>query len=173
MVRLLTLVHRSIAARLAGGALITAIETGVFGLALLMMIVSAGEIALYPGTLDSLAQNFFFLWVLFAMVLPFALLLALFILWPTAAISGALLMIGAKHGRLFTGPTIWIATGLAIGVGYGWLFFAGGLPRFDIVEGPLAPTAALVWTGASGAFAGWRLHRKLDRAGCFAPPAAA
>ena len=27
----------------------------------------------------------------------------------------------------------------------------------------LAPTVALMWTGASGAFGGWRLHRKLAR----------
>jgi len=166
------MVHRSIAARLAGSALMTAIETGVFGLALLMTIVSAGELALYPGTLDGIAQNFFFLWAMFAMVLPFALLVALFVLWPTAAISGALLLVGAKRDHRLAEPMLWLAIGLAIGLSYGWLFFVGGLPRFDIVEGPLAPTAALVWTGASGAFAGWRLHRKLDRGGCFAAPAA-
>ncbi|WP_156878279.1 hypothetical protein [Sphingopyxis sp. QXT-31] len=151
----------------------TAIETGVVGLALLMIIVSAGELALYPDTLDSIAQNFFFLWVLFAMILPFALLVALFVLWPTATISGAVLLVGAKRDRRLAGPRLWSVIGLAIGLCYGWLFFVSGLPRFDIVEGPLAPTAALVWTGASGAFAGWRLHRKLGRAGCFAPPAAA
>lgn len=149
------------------------IETAICGLALLMMIVLAGELALYPGTLDGLAQNFFFLWVMFAVMLPFALMAVLLVVWPTAAILGALLWFAATRDRRFAALPLWIAVGMAVGLVLGSMVFIGGVPHFDIVEGPLAPAAALGWTGASGAFAGWRLHRKLDRMGRFEAPAAA
>ncbi|QNO29088.1 hypothetical protein EEB18_009215 [Sphingopyxis sp. OPL5] len=172
MVRLLTFAHRSAVVQLAGGALLTAIEAGIFGLALLMMIVSAGEVARYPGAAEAIVENFLFLWGMFAVTLPFALMVSLIVLWPTAAISGGLLLLGAAQDRRFAATSLWIATGAAVGIGYGWLFFVEGLPRFDIVEGPLAPVAALAWAGASGGFAGRRLRRKLGRAGRFGAPVA-
>ncbi|HZG32921.1 MAG TPA: hypothetical protein VEZ59_06575 [Sphingopyxis sp.] len=77
------------------------------------------------------------------------------------------MLFGARYDRRFASAPLWILAGTTVGLACGLLIFFEGEPRFDIVEGPLAPVVALAWTGATGALAGWRLHRKLYRSGRF------
>jgi len=144
-----------------------AIETAIFGLALLVTIIWISESGMPPFDLGAMAESFLFLWMPFVLTLPIALMVAITILWPVASVSAALLLLGARDDYRFADAPLWIAVGIALGLGFGLLIFFEGEPRFDIVEGPLAPAAALIWTGATGAFAGWRLNRNLHRSGRF------
>ncbi|WP_077147799.1 hypothetical protein [Sphingopyxis sp. KK2] len=167
MDRLLTFARRSAIAQLAGCTLMAAIETGLFGLALLVTIIWSGESGMPPFDIGAIVESFLFLWLPLVLTLPIALMIAITILWPVASMSAALLLLGARYDRRFASQSLWIIVGTAVGLACGLLIFFDGEPRFDIVEGPLAPVATLAWTGATGAFAGWRQHGKLNRSGRF------